>query len=135
MNKKIKNKINLPSNLKFGYFFTFIFLIGSIYFYFKEIIFLFCSLGIISVIFLVITSLKADILEPLNKLWMNFGLILGSIVNPLIMGLIFFFIFTPIGILMRLFGRDELLIRFKNKSSYWIKRNNDIQQDNFKKQF
>ena len=135
MKKKTKENINLPSNLKFGYFFTFIFLIGSIYFYFKEIIFLFYSLGIISLIFLVITSIKADILEPLNKLWMNFGLILGSIVNPLTMGFIFFFIFTPIGIIMRIFGRDDLLIRLKNKSSYWIKRNKDLQQVNFKKQF
>ena len=135
MNNKIKNNIELPSNKKFGYFFTFIFLCSSTYFYFEKISFVFYALGLISIIFFFITTFKADILRPLNKLWMSFGLILGLIVSPIVMGVIFFLIFTPIGILMRLFGRDELLLRFINKPSYWIKRDENIQSNSLRNQF
>lgn len=135
MNNNIKNNIELPSNKKFGYFFTFIFLCSSIYFYFREINFAFYTLVFVSVIFFIITTFKANVLKPLNKLWMSFGIILGIIISPIVMGVIFFFIFTPIGILMRLYGRDELLLRLKNKKSYWIKRNENIQSNSFKNQF
>lgn len=135
MSYKISKNIELPSNKKFGYFFTFIFLISSTYFYFKEVSFAFYSLGFASIFFFIITIFKSEILSPLNKLWMSLGFILGIIVSPIVMGVIFFFIFTPIGILMRLFGRDELLLRLKNKNSYWIKRNEDIQSNSFKNQY
>ena len=135
MNNKFNKNIKLPSNQKFGYFFTFIFVIASIYFYFKEINSAFYASGIFSITFMVITTFKADILRPLNKLWMYFGIILGIVVSPIVMGFIFFFIFTPIGILMRLFGRDELVIRLKNKSSHWVRRNENIQSNSFRHQF
>ena len=134
MGNKYKN-IQLPSNKKFGYFFTIVFLFFSAYFYFKGIIFTSYYLGIASVVFFLIATLKDDILRPLNKLWMIFGLILGMIVNPIVMGVVFFFIFTPIGIIMRVIGRDELQLQFKNKSSYWIKRSVDTQSNSFRKQF
>lgn len=86
-------------------------------------------------VFFLVTLFKAEILRPLNKLWMNFGLVLGMIVSPIVMGAIFFIIFTPIGILMRLFGRDELLLQFKTKASYWTKRNEDIHSNSFRSQF
>ena len=132
---KINSNIDLPSNQKFGYFFTFIFLIVSIYFYFREINMAFYLLGSCSIVFFLITFFKADILRPLNKFWMSFGLVLGLIVSPIVMGVIFFVIFTPIGVLMRLFGRDELLLQFKTKPSYWTKRNNDLQSNSFRRQF
>ena len=132
---KIKANIELPSNHKFGYFFTFIFLIASMYFFFKEIIIAFYVLGTCSIVFFLVTLFKAKILRPLNKLWMSFGLVLGMIVGPIVMGFIFFIIFTPISIVMRLFGRDELLLKFQTKASYWTKRNNDIQSNSFSKQF
>ena len=135
MNNKFNKNIKLPSNHKFGYFFTFIFIIASIYFYFKEMNSAFYASGIFSITFMVITTFKADILRPLNKLWMYFGIILGIVVSPIVMGFIFFFIFTPIGILMRLFGRDELVIRLKNKSSHWVRRNENIQSNSFRHQF
>jgi len=128
-------KLILPSDKKFGYFFTFIFLIASIYSFYKEIDMAFYILGTCSVVLFIITLFKAAVLRPLNKLWMNFGLILGMIVSPIVMGTIFFIIFTPISILMRLFGRDELYLKFKIKNSYWIKRNNDIQSNSFLRQF
>ena len=135
MNNKINKNFELPSNRKFGYFFTFIFLIASIYFYLKEIIVVFYTSGFFCLVFFLISTLKADILRPLNKLWMNLGFILGMIVSPIVMGVIFFFIFTPIGFLMRLFGRDELLIQLKKKPTYWIKRNQDIHSNSFINQF
>ena len=135
LSNKINNIIELPSNRKFGYFFTIIFFIVSTYFYFKGAIIAFYISGIISIVFLLITSFKANILEPINKLWMKFGLILGKFISPIVMGTIFFLIFTPIAILMRLFGRDELLLRFKKKPSYWTKRNEDILSKSFRNQF
>lgn len=131
----IEQNIKLPSNQKFGYFFTLVFTIIAIYFYFKEINILFYTSGVISVFLFLITSIRANILKPLNKLWMKFGLILGKIINPIVMGIIYFFIFSPIGILMRLFGRDELGLRLKNKKTYWIKRNKELQRNSFLKQF
>lgn len=127
--------LKLPSNRKFGYFFSIIFLIASAYFYIKEINIAFYAFLILSTVFFIITFFNADILRPLNNLWMKFGLILGMIVSPIVMGIIFFFIFTPIGILMRLFGRDELSIRLKNNSSYWNKRDNNIHSNSFRRQF
>lgn len=135
MNNKFNKNIKLPSNYKFGYFFTFIFIIASIYFYFKELNSAFYASVIFSMTFMVITTFKAEILRPLNKLWMYFGIILGIVISPIVMGFIFFFIFAPIGILMRLFGRDELVIRLKNKSSHWVRRNENIQSNSFKHQF
>lgn len=129
------SNIELPSNQKFGYFFSFIFVIVSIYFYFREINMAFYALGSCSIVFFIITFFNADILMPLNKLWMTFGLFLGMIISPIVMGLIFFLIFTPIGILMKLFGRDELLLKFKIKPSYWSKRKEDIYSNSFSKQF
>ena len=131
----INRNFKLPSNHKFGYFFTFIFLIASIYFYSIEINIAFYILGTCSIVLFLVTLFKAEILRPLNKLWMSFGLVLGIVVSPIVMGAIFFLIFTPIGILMRLFGRDELLIHFKTKPSYWTKRNEDIQSNSFRKQY
>ena len=133
MNNKIKNNIELPSNKKFGYFFTFIFLCSSTYFYFEEISFVFYALGLISIIFFFITIFKAEILRPLNKLWMSFGLILGLIVSPIVMGVIFFLIFTPIGILMRVLRKDLLNLKFSNLETYWIEKKD--QKSEMKNQF
>jgi len=132
---KFHSNIELPSNQKFGYFFTFIFLIASIYFYFREVNMAFYLIGVCSVFFFLITFFKAEILMPLNKLWMSFGLFLGMIVSPVVMGMIFFLIFTPIGILMKLFGRDELLLKFNKRCSYWSRRNEDIYSNSFSRQF
>ncbi len=132
---KINNNIELPSNHKFGYFFTLIFLIASMYFLFKEINMAFYVLGTCSIVFFLVTLFKANILEPINKLWMKLGLILGKFISPIVMGVIFFLIFTPIGIIMRLFGRDELLLRLKKKHSYWTKRNEDTLSNSFRNQF
>ena len=73
---------------------------------------------------------------PLNKAWMRLGFLLGVIINPIVLGLIFFLLFTPIALLMRLFGRDELRLRVKNRSSHWKNRNiRSIGMNTFKQQF
>jgi len=89
----------------------------------------------LSALFLITTLIKADLLRPLNKLWMRVGLLLGMIVSPIVLGIIFFIMFTPIALAMRLLRRDELRLRFKNKSSYWIKREAPLQPESFKNQF
>jgi len=110
------NQIELPSNRKFGFFFTFIFAVLATYFsYIESTVFLY-SFAITSVLFFTITLVHAESLSRLNRLWMAFGLLLGKIVSPVVMGIIFFGLFTPISLLMRLFGRDELRLKlYKRK--------------------
>ena len=108
--------IQLPSNRKFGFFFTIIFLFTGIYFYFQKNFIITYVLTSLSILFLVITLLKADLLLPLNKLWMRIGLLLGKIISPIVLGLIFFGMFVPTNLIMRISGRDELHLRFKKKT-------------------
>ena len=129
------SEIKLPSNRKFGLFFAAIFLIASFYSYYIGSEIMVYILGTICGIFLIITIVNADVLLPLNKLWMKFGILLGMIVNPIIMGIIFFGIFTPIAILMRVYGRDELCLSFKKKKTHWINRKFLKGFDLFKRQF
>tara|TARA_B110000285_G_scaffold214437_1_gene259752 strand:- start:30 stop:416 length:387 start_codon:yes stop_codon:yes gene_type:complete len=78
---------------------------------------------IISFIFLTLGLINSKFLTPLNILWFKFGLFLGKIVSPIIMGIIFFVVVTPIGILMRVMNKDLLNLKFNNNKSYWIKKN------------
>jgi len=89
---------------------------------------------ILSIAFLILGIINSKFLTPLNKLWFKFGIILGSIVSPFIMGIIFFLVVTPIGIIMRLLGKDLLRID-KNKTveTYWINRNKE--KSRMKKQY
>ena len=128
-------KIKLPSNKKFGYFFTFLFALVTTYFFVNSVEVWAYFFLIVAVIFFIITITKAEILSPLNKIWMRFGLMLGLIISPLVVGLIFFCIFTPLAFLMRLSGRDELRLKIKNKTSHWIPRDELRQGDFFRRQF
>ena len=78
---------------------------------------------IISFIFLVLGLLNSKILTPLNKLWFKFGIFLGKIISPIIMGIIFFLVVTPTGLIMRLLGKDVLNLKYNNNQSYWIEKN------------
>ena len=129
------SEVKLPSNRKFGLFFTTIFLLSSSYSYYVDSEVMIYIFGIICGIFLITTIIHPDALLPLNKLWMNFGIFLGMIIGKIIMGLIFFGIFTPVAILMRLSGRDELRLRFKKKKTHWINRKALDVFDFFRKQF
>ena len=128
-------EIELPSNRKFGFFFTFLFAFLAVYFYFKNSgieVYLFGALGLI---FLCLTVFKAKLIQPLNKLWMNFGLFLGKIFSPIVLGFIFFGLFTPTAFFMRLIGRDELQLKLCSKCSYWKSRIDQIQPSSFRRQF
>ena len=129
------SKIELPSNQNFGFFFTFLFAVAAAYFYYISNRVWAYNFAAAAFIFLAVTLIKSDILLPLNKLWMRFGLLLGMIVSPIVLGIIFFGLFTPIATLMRLKGRDELKLKITNKGSHWISRKEPIKPETFKQQF
>jgi len=129
------SEIELPSNRKFGFFFTFVFVMVAAYFHYSANVSWAYVFIAMAMIFLLVTLIKSDALLPLNKLWMRFGLLLGMIVSPIVLGVIFFGLFTPIAILMRLSGRDELRLKFAQKASHWISREEPIKSESFKHQF
>ena len=129
------SSVTLPSNRNFGFLFTFITGIFSAYFYFVDLLFLLYFFAPLSVILVSITLINADILLPLNKIWMRFGILLGMIINPIILGIIFFGLITPFAVFTRFFGRDELRIKLIQKESHWIFRNDTVNSDSFKNQF
>ena len=75
-------------------------------------------------VFLFLGISNSKILTPLNKLWMKFGLLLGNIVAPIVMGIVYFGVVTPTGILLRLFGKDILMLKKNKNSSYWLNKDN-----------
>ena len=113
--------IKISSNRSFGIVFFIVFLLIALYPLINQGEFRLWSL-IISFIFFVLGILNSKILTPLNKLWFKFGIFLGKIVSPIIMGIIFFFVVTPIGILMRVLGKDVLNLKYHNNKSYWIEK-------------
>jgi hypothetical protein len=117
------NLPKLPSNRNFGIVFFVVFLIISFYplAYDGDII---RWTLVISIIFLILGLINSKILNPLNRLWFKFGILLGRIISPIIMALIFFVVVTPIGLIMRLLRRDLLNLKYNKKSkSYWIENN------------
>ena len=77
----------------------------------------------ISAVFLILGLINSKILSPLNKLWIKFGEILGMIIAPLVMALVYFIVLTPVSLIVRIFGKDLLGLKFlKQKDSYWINR-------------
>jgi len=114
-------EIKISSNQSFGIVFFVVFLLIAIYplSYNGEI--RIWSI-VISFIFLILGLLKSKILTPLNKLWFKFGILLGMIFSPLIMGIIFFVVVTPIGLIMRILGKDLLNLKYNSNKSYWIEK-------------
>ena len=113
--------VKISSNRSFGIVFFIVFLLIALYPLINTGEFRLWSL-IISFIFFILGILNSKILTPLNKLWFKFGIFLGKIVSPIIMGIIFFFVVTPIGVLMRFFGKDVLNLKYNNNKSYWIEK-------------
>ena len=115
------NSIKGSSNRSFGIVFFIFFLIIAVYpmFFGQEI--RIWSL-IISLVFLILGLAKSRILTPLNLLWFKFGMLLGRIVSPVVMGLVFFLVVTPTGLIMRALKKDLLNLKKKNSNTYWIKK-------------
>jgi hypothetical protein len=113
--------VKIGSNRSFGIVFFIFFLLISIYPLINNDNVRIWSL-VISLIFLVLGILNSNILSPLNKLWFKFGIFLGKIISPIIMGIIFFLVVTPIGLIMRLIGKDVLNLKYSDNKSYWIEK-------------
>jgi hypothetical protein len=111
--------IKIGSNKSFGIVFFIVFLLIGIYPFLNGNDLRIWSL-LISFVFLILGLINSKILTPLNKLWFKFGLFLGKIISPLIMGFIFFIVVTPTGIIMRLIRKDLLNLKYNQKKTYWI---------------
>ena len=125
MNKNLKKK-KFSSDKSFGFLFFFILLIVAFWSFRGNIAQIKFLPLFFSLLFFVLSLLNSKILTPLNKIWIKFGYILGSIISPIIMGAIFFLIITPASLVSRIFGKDALRVRNSKKNSYWIKRDNNL---------
>ena len=113
--------IKISSNKSFGIVFAVVFSLIALWPLLKGNEIRLWSL-IISVIFLTLGLLNSKILTPLNKLWFKLGIFLGNFIAPIIMGIIFFFVVTPTGIIMKLFRKDLIKLKKNNDNSYWIEK-------------
>ncbi len=128
----------LPSNTRFGWFLTSVLTIAGIYCYLMLPGSSSIGLGLIvaALIAALLTVFKSKLLTPFNKLWFLLGELLGKIISPVVLGVIFFLIITPTALIGRLLGRDELRLKRKSQSSYWIDRKSPSPRgDSFNNQF
>ena len=114
------------SSKSFGYLFFGIFLALAIWVYIKNQNLNYWLIGT-STVFLVLTLIKSKLLDVLNDLWIKFGELLGKIIAPIIMSIVFFLIVTPIGIILKIVKKDLLKLKFNNDKSYWIEKNKTIE--------
>ena len=128
----MKQKIKLPSNRNFGIVFSIVFLIISLWPLLSQNDIRIWSL-IISGIFLVLGLINSKLLLPLNKIWFKFGILLGNFIAPIVMGIVYFMVVTPTGLIMRLLGKDLLNLKKNNKDTYWIEKDNS--NNDLKNQF
>ena len=122
----------LPSNRSFGLLFFFVFIIIGLWPIIDSESIRIWSV-IISLIFFILGIFNAKILTPLNKVWMSFGKLLGNFVSPIVMGIIFFGVVTPTGLILKLFSKDILNLKKNKNDTYWLKKNNS--NNNMKNQF
>ena len=130
---KEKSKIKMGSSRSFGLIFFIVLMIIGLW-PLKNNGDLNLYIVLLSMPFLILGLLNSKLLNPLNLLWFKLGMLLGSIVAPIVMGVVFFLIVTPTGLIMKMFGKKMLNNAFdKNKKSYWINR--DKQAHSMRKQF
>ena len=126
------DELKKSSNRSFGIVFFIVFLIFSLWPILKgndlKIEFLFIAL-----FFLLLGLINSSILTPLNILWIKFGFFLGNIVSPVVMGIIYFGLITPISFLLKIFNKDVLSLKKNTQKTYWKKRENEI--SNMRNQF
>ena len=116
-----QNDIKIGSNRSFGIVFFIVFFLISIYPLVNSESIRIWSL-IVSLIFLTLGAINSKLLSPLNKVWFKFGLLLGRIISPIVMGIIFFLVVTPIALLMRILKKDLLNLKFTKNNTYWIEK-------------
>ena len=118
----INSKIKINSNRSFGIVFFFVFLIISLWPLTNENPLRVWSI-FVAIIFLILGLMNSKLLTPLNILWFKFGKLLGFIIAPIVMGIVFFVVITPTGLIMKIIGKDLLNNKYNNKiKSYWINR-------------
>jgi len=118
MNSK---NIKISSNKNFGIVFFVFFSIISIFPLLKNEDIKIWAV-IVAIIFLILGLLNSSLLSPLNKIWFKFGILLGNLISPIIMGLVFFIVVTPTSFIMKAFGKDSLNLKKNKKKSYWVER-------------
>ena len=114
-----------PSNKSFGILFFVVFLIVALWPILKSEEIRIWSL-VISIIFLILGLLNSQLLNPLNKAWMKLGELLGKVIPPIVMAGIFFIVITPMSLLIKIFRKDLLKLKFTKEHSYWIKREKNV---------
>ena len=128
-----KDSVKISSNRSFGLLFFIVFLAISLWPLKSQEDLRLWAL-ILALIFFVLGILNSKFLTPFNKLWIKFGIFLGTIISPVVMGVVFFMVVTPVGLIMRFLGKDLLRVnKNKNASTYWINR--EKQKTTMKKQF
>jgi hypothetical protein len=125
------NRISKKNNITFGILFFIFFLIIGLHPLISDGVIRIWSV-LFSLVFLIITIIRPNLFTFLNRLWIQFGIFLGKIISPIVMGLVFFFVVTPIGMLVRILKKDVMCLK-TGASSYWIKREDKLQS--MKKQF
>ena len=126
---QIKNK---TTNRSFGIVFFIVFLIVSLWPLLNNDQIRYWAL-FVSILFLLLGIINSKVLTPLNKIWFKFGILLGKIVSPLVLAIIFFLVVTPTGLIMRILGKDLLKLKNNKNKTYWIKKENNF--SNMKNQF
>mgnify|MGYP001499325460 CR=1 FL=1 len=122
----------LPSNRSFGLLFFIVFMIIGLWPFINTESIRIWSI-VIALIFFIFGILNSKILTPLNKVWMRFGILLGNFISPIVMGIIFFGVVTPTGLLLKLFNKDILNLKKNKNDTYWLKKDN--LNNNMKNQF
>ena len=116
---------NKNKNRGFGILFFIVFLIlafwpvknnGNVNIYFLSI----------AAVFLILGIFNSKILSPLNRAWIKFGTYLGIFISPIVMAIVYFFVLTPISLILRFFRKDILSLRLNHQTSYWVKRKSNI---------
>ena len=125
-------KSKISSNKSFGVVFFLFFLIISLFPLFKDGNIRISTI-VLAIIFLILGLLNSPILNPLNKIWFKFGILLGNIISPIVMGIVFFIVVTPTALIMKMLGKDILNLKKNKQKSYWIERS-EI-KSNMKNQF
>jgi hypothetical protein len=116
-------KIELPTNRNFGFFFALVFAALSAHASFYGLGSIRTNSWLLASITVVLVAVFApSLLLPFNKIWMKLGELMGRLVSPVVLGLIFFSLITPISLVTRLIGRDELRLKRHARKSYWIAR-------------
>jgi len=118
----MKNLISIKrkDNITFGILFFILFLIIGLYPLKSEGLIRIWSV-VLSLVFLIITIIRPNLFTFINKLWIQFGILLGKIISPIVMGLVFFIVVTPVGMLVRILKKDLMGLK-RGSSSYWINR-------------